>query len=503
MSGPRTGLRLRRVLGTVMALAAVTALLAGCGVREIGGEATPLGGLDTGSVAGLPAANGPSGLKPGVPDAGLPVNNGDRGEMDRIALNAVADVQTYWSEQFGADFKGAPFTPVSRLNSYDSDGANQHICESDTKGVVNAFYCPLDDSISWDRGELLPMLYKQYGPMSVVTVLAHELGHMVQYKLARSAANAGVPPDAVVNQNTPTVVKEQQADCYAGNFFRAVADGKSQHFQISTGDGLDKIMATMFSIRDQVGSSYTGRQAHGSAFDRVYAFQTGFAKDPMACASIGVKDVQQRIQEFPFKDKQIAQTGGELPINDKDLQLVEDDLQNTFSKAVGNHPEYQSGPGSCGSAQSTVPVAYCPDTNVISIDLSRLKAIGTPPSKHGDGKGIGDFAAYGELASRFVLAAEKEAGYSLDDPKAGLRTACLVGAWGATKLERPFGQSAPTGHLRLAPGDLDKAVAELLRPDGLIAADVNGKVIPSGFARVEAFRIGFMQGTTPCTAKFS
>lgn len=494
----------RRLVGLLTALAVATALLGGCGSQEIAGEATPLGAVDPGTVGGLPAEDGPSGLKSGVADAGLPVSGGDRGEMDRIALNAVADVQQYWSEKFRTDFKGVPFTPVSKLNSYDSDGVGEQLCESDTKGLVNAFYCPLDDSISWDRGELLPMLFKQYGPMSVATVLAHELGHLVQYKLVKSAAAAGLPPDAVITQYTPTIVKEQQADCYAGNFFRYVADGKSQHFQLSTGDGLDKIMSTMFSIRDHVGSSFTGPQSHGSAFDRVYAFQTGFSMDPMACASIGVDDVKNRIQEFPFRNKTVAQTGGELPINDRDLGLVEDDLRASFGNAVKNAPAFNPAPMSCGDAVPTMPVGYCPGSNTISMDPVRLKALGTPPTKRGDAStGIGDFAAYGELASRFVLAAQKEAGYPLDDPKTGLRTACLVGAWGATKLERPFGPSSPTGKLRLAPGDLDKAVAELLRPNGLIAADVDGKEIPSGFARVEAFRIGFLQGTHPCTAKFS
>jgi len=46
-------------------------------------------------------------------------------------------------------------------------------------------------------------------------------------------------------------------------------------------------------------------------------------------------------------------------------------------------------------------------------------------------------------------------------------------------------------------------VAELLQEESLIAADVNGEQIPSGFARVEAFRRGFIEGWTPCSTDFS
>ena len=64
------------------------------------------------------------------------------------------------------------------------------------------------------------------------------MGHAVQFRLGS------------VNPATPTIIKEQQADCYAGNFFRYVADGKAKHFTLNTGEGLNKILATMFFIRD-------------------------------------------------------------------------------------------------------------------------------------------------------------------------------------------------------------------------------------------------------------
>ena len=69
---------------------------------------------------------------------------------------------------------------------------------------MNAGFCHDDQTIGWDRGELLPALQEAHGDMGVTMVLAHEYGHAVQYQ-------AGM-----VDEDTPTLVSEQQADCLAG-----------------------------------------------------------------------------------------------------------------------------------------------------------------------------------------------------------------------------------------------------------------------------------------------
>jgi hypothetical protein len=117
------------------------------------------------------------------------------------------------------------------------------------------------------------------------------------------------------------------------------------------------------------------------------------------------------------------------------------------------------------------------------------------------GTGLGDFAAFAEVASRYALAVQKSLRIPLDDRNAGLRTACLTGAW-AGVIRHRF-TDGPTQQLLLGPGDLDEAVAELLTPNSLIAADVNGDRVPAGFARVSAFQIGFLQGSKVCTTQFN
>lgn len=474
----------RRRLGTtVIALAAAIALLSNCSAK-VAGSASPLGQLDPGSAGGMPVNTGASGPRPGVPDATLPVVNSDHGEMDRLAVNTISDVDDYWADQLPKVF-GRQFQPASKLTSYDSDGANQKVCagREDTAGVVNAFYCNLDNSVSWDRGELLPTLVQNFGPLAVTMVLAHEMGHAIQTQLGSLSG---------VNNATPSIVLEQQADCYAGSFMRSVAEGKAKHFQLSTGDGLNKVLATTFFVRDQPGDSFKGKAAHGNAFDRVFAFQTGFTDGPKRCSQIDVNEINSRITETAFRNDADAGQEGNLPITVANLQVVAKALNDVFGQTGATPPKLVTALAQCSDAKVTSPTAYCPATDTVSMDVAKLKTIGTPTKKGG---GIGDFAAFGEVASRYVLSVQKAANLPLDDANTGLRTACLVGSWGAAMKKE-------TDTLSLSAGDLDEAVAELLASNSLIAADVNGKPAASGFARVEAFRIGFLQGASTCTAKF-
>ncbi|HEY0494819.1 MAG TPA: neutral zinc metallopeptidase [Kutzneria sp.] len=474
----------RRIGSTILALAAAMALLSDCSAK-VAGTAGPLGQLDPGSAGGMPVNSGASGPRAGVPDATLPVADSDHGEMDRLAVNTLSDVDDYWRDQLPKVF-GKQFKPAAKLTSYDSDGVNVRVCggHEDTAGQVNAFYCDLDNSVSWDRGVLLPGLVQSFGPLAVTMVLAHEMGHAVQSQLGSLSG---------INNATPSIVLEQQADCYAGAFMRSVAEDKAKHFQLSTGDGLNKVLATTFFVRDQPGDSFKGKGAHGNAFDRVFAVQTGFTDGPKRCARIDVAEINARITETAFRDDTDAAQNGNEPITTGNIQRVGHTLDQVFARNGAKPPTVSTAKAAqCGNAKATSPAAYCPATDTVSMDLAKLKVIGTHTKK---GPGIGDFAAFGEVASRYVLSVQKAAGLPLDDANTGLRTACLVGYWGAAMKKG-------VDDLSLSAGDLDEAVAELLTTNSLIAADVNGTAAASGFARVEAFRIGFLQGAATCTQKF-
>ncbi len=476
------------VVAATAFLAILCTAVAGC-ARPIAGTPTTAGSTSTTTVAGLPVTDGPSGPRDGVPDADVTVENGTGGPMDTLAANAVADIQAYWRQAFPEAFDGKAFTPVSRLVSYDSRGRGIRLCGRNTQDAVNAFYCPTGDTIAWDRGRLLPMLTNSFGPMAVVTVLAHEMGHAVQQR-------AGT-----VSVKTPTIVVEQQADCFTGAFFRHVAVGGARHFRISTGAGLNKVMGVLNYIRDTPGKTgFTGPRAHGSAFDRISAFQFGFTQGPRRCAKMTARTVRDRTTQFRFW-KEIQET--DLPVDRESLRVVERSLRLVFADTGAAPPRIVTEPGTCPGVAPTPPASYCPRTNTISLDLARLRKIARPPDSVKRRSGYGDFAAYAQVASRYALSVQDAAGLPLNGAAAGLRTACLVGAWSGLLVEDPIGRRNPVGRLRIAPGDIDEGVAALLSEDSLVAADVHGDQVPAGFARVEAFRIGFQQGMTACPAKYT
>ncbi|MDV3205940.1 MAG: metallopeptidase, partial [Rhodococcus ruber] len=257
-------------------------VLAGCAARI---EGTAVSIYDNPfSVAGLPVSSGPSGPRPGATDAPVTIENSDGGDVDVLAGNAVADIEAYWTEEFPRIARGA-FEAVGTIVSWDPDERGPRFCGESTFEFVNAAYCNRDDVIGWDRTYLMPQLIETFGPMAAVTVLAHEYGHAVQFK-------AGT-----VAEDDPGIVFEQQADCFAGAFMRHVAAGNSEHFRLNTSDGLNSVLASMVSFRDS--DPNDPGAIHGSAFERVTAFQIGFTDGAVSCTRIDTAELEPRRADLP------------------------------------------------------------------------------------------------------------------------------------------------------------------------------------------------------------
>ena len=240
-------------------------------------------------VGGLPVADGPSGPRENAPTPTGRVYNTDGGAADKLALLAINDIEQFWQQTYNNFLKGT-FTPIHQLISYDSnDLGSPRICGRGTYRLVNAFYCRNDKVMAWDRGVLVPTAQHFFGDMSVPALIAHEYAHAVQQM-------AGL-----VNKETPTIVSEQQADCLSGVYLRWVAEGHSPRFTVSTGDGLDRVLAGLITIRDPGTPEDTelSEQGHGTAADRVSAFGMGFVHDASACAAIDVDEIKaNRIVTF-------------------------------------------------------------------------------------------------------------------------------------------------------------------------------------------------------------
>jgi hypothetical protein len=439
-------------------------------------------------VAGLPTSNGASGPRAAAPSAQGRVENTDDGEIDRAALMAVEDIEDFWSQHYSDAFAGT-FAPVSRLVSVDPR-ASMTVCNEDASAFdYNALYCAPDDLIAWDRVDLMPVAKEFFGDMTINGLLAHEYGHALQTR-------AGL----VGEQRSSILVREQQADCLGGVYMRWVAEGHSPRFSLNTTRALDQVMAGAIAGRDPI-STYDTRSldppSHGTALDRVSAIQTGFDLGAQGCAAIDSAEIQQRRGNLPQSLFDSASPQSDIAINDQTLSTLLELLGQIFSPA--NPPTLAPEGGGCAVSRQQ-PVAYCPDTNQIAVDMSTLQKVGAPADESDFVLLQGDNTALSMVTSRYVLALQHERGVSLSSAVAAMRTACLTGV-AQRKMADPIRR--PSGNqLVLGAGDLDEAVSGLLT-NGMVATDVSGTPVPSGFTRILAFRAGLLGDAEECYQRFA
>jgi predicted metalloprotease len=476
MSPTRTWKRPRT--GRLIALAAAGLMLAGC-ANAISGQAVKVGAA-AGTGSSATAAAGPSGPKTGVTPADVTVGNDGRTQSDTLAKNTIEDLYDYYGQIFQKDF-GKAFTPAKALISYDSavkDGPT--VCGRSLYRSVNASYNPCADTIVWDRGQLLPDLTRQVGILAAPTVLSHEMGHLVQNRL-------GVKTDDVL-------LLEEQADCYAGGYWRWVADGNSKYFDLNQTAGIRMVLSAMMTTGDPVGTTTSAQDAHGSGFDRSYSFTLGFSNGALRCSKITSAEVKARITETGFTDP--PQNFGNVAITDKFLAQIATVANSYFAQTVkGYRPPTltpftgKTGPV-CNGAPTQFPVGYCQATNTITYNLAELARIGTPNA--GFKSNNGDFSAVLILVSRYGLAAQATSGGTSVGNQSGLRGLCYAGSW-ASWMRTARGPDK----LKLSPNDLNKAVYEVLASP-IPATDANGMSSAAVIDQVQSLYIGVVFGAGQC-----
>jgi predicted metalloprotease len=469
--------------------------LAGCAAVLVAACSTTVQGKpvsvfdDPFRVAGMAATNGPNGLRSDADAPSRDVTSSDGGDIDALAAAAITDIEEYWQDAYPQTFD-EEFAPVDDLISWDADGFDGEFCGDFTYGLVNAGFCKPDNTIGWDRGVLLPSLREANGDMGVTMVLAHEYGHAVQMQ-------AGL-----AKKNTPTLVSEQQADCFAGAYMRWVAEDNSPRFTLNTGDGLNNVLAAVIAFRDPVlneGDEMVGMDEHGSAFERVSAFQFGFTDGPSACTTIDLREIGQRRGDLPVLLPE-DQTG-ELPVTEDSVRQMVDALNALFEPVDPPQLSFDADDASgCKDARPSPPVSFCPATNSIVVDLPELQVMSAASEERPEGGlATGDNSAYSVLMSRYMQAVQHARGLDLHSVVAGLRTACLTGV-ATTKMSREV--TTPDGNtITLTAGDVDEAVSGILT-NGLVASDVNGDLVPSGFSRIDAFRLGVLSDEARCVKRF-
>ncbi len=440
--------------------------------------------LATGCTAGIPGRpRAAKVVKQQPANPTIQVRGSDNGRIDQLAATALTDIEAFWTEDFQSTF-GKPWKKLTggyySVDTADATAKPPPCTQKAADVEGNAFYCPAADAIAWDRASLLPVLEDRYGQAAVVVVLAHEVGHAVQNRM-------GITPEAERREpdKYPTILTEAQADCFAGAFIRSVTDGKTEHLDIGT-DALDKALGALITFRDPVGTSPEDEQAHGSAFDRVAAFQDGYEQGTKFCAAMTVQN--RTFTQRAFTSTRDRANGGNLPFSEM-LESVTPDLDGYFKTLATSQDKTwptvraeaaQSEP-TCSGDQG--PVAYCPSDKTIKIDTADEL-----PALH---KEFGDYATGTLIATRYALAELAVLGKPTEGEDASKAALCLAGAYTGAVFQRQDG-------FGLSPGDFDEAVTVLLRFDYAARDATGGDAVDPGFERVARFREGVFEGPKKC-----
>jgi predicted metalloprotease len=455
-----------------------------------------------------------------VANADLPVVGDTGGPFDTTVKNALSDVLGFWKINYASISSGAALAPI-KGGFFSVDG--QQVVETDevtgpaskegciaksAKSVVNnASYCPIDDSILWDRaqGHLVPVLASKYGPLFVALVFAHEFGHALQLRTG------------AFRQDLPTIDFESQADCAAGAFLASVVKDQAPHFR-ATPEQLDQALNGYLQVRDSTPASPSDL-THGNGFDRLSALDEGLLHGPTFCYAKAYFD--RKFTERPFVTDQDYRNGGNESLAQvldpaptqsdgsgggglqPDLNRFWKAAAQTINKDWSDVKIAEAAHPKCGASASS-EFGYCPDDNTVyyssavaeqaynSLTSKRSDPVThdvTLPSNQPADFSLGTLFAVGwGMAVRHQLFSR-----STDDKAALLAASCYTGAY-AKDINLENGD---TSHpFILSPPDLDESTSALLN---LVGQDNTfGARGTTGLQRIQSFVKGYEGGLSIC-----
>ncbi len=420
---------------------------------------------------------------------------------DGFLTAAFGDIQSFWNDAFPEAY-GSAFEPLSGgifaaypLRTDDIPGCGSTEGSSyDVVASLGAFYCIQGDFMAYDDDSLLPSLVNDLGKEAVAVVLAHEFGHAVQ-------ARAG-------EWEQPGVLKEQQADCFAGAWSAHVASGGSDLITFDDADVRSGLVA-MINVRDPIDSAgLTDPDAHGTGFDRVGAFQDGFEGGVLRCKTFFTEDRLNNLIDIPFVPDG---SGGNLPLVDNGIIDPDQGPQDIVTLIPGSLAFFWTDLAAANNVPFTAPtlesyssdgpfpscdgidesmyarnVVFCPADNVIYWDQDYALELSQDPLTGDMSVGYLFSNAYSEAIQNALRSQTR------GEPRA-LFNDCLTGAWVGHII--PPIPEAREDQLQLSAGDLDEAVIiAIARSDPSADTNVNG----SAFEKIAAFRTGVLGGLNVC-----
>ncbi len=294
-------------------------------------------------------------------------------EYDDFLLATLSDLDDWWSVIY-PEIYGEPWEPLQGdvYAAYPERPDDLPGCGTPRTSYVEvqefvAFYCGVGDFIVYDDGEdgLLAGLADNFGASTIGIVLAHEFGHAIQQR------------SGVLDQDLPTVTSEQQADCFAGAW--AGRASRNEGGIPFTDTDVRSGLIAMLEVRDPAGIDQLTPGGHGSGFDRVGAFQTGFVEGPARCATIIDDPLPLMPNQFNDRDDQLNNGNAEFGYEDDQLLgfLVDDlnlywgtDAEITSFTPLTLVPVQTIDEVECADLESgfDLGAALCPSTDTVYLN---------------------------------------------------------------------------------------------------------------------------------------
>ncbi len=425
-------------------------------------------------------------------------------DHDAFVAVALADIEAWLTSEFPTVF-GEEFEPLEGgiyagypERTDDIPGCGEQTTSYEELTQFAAFYCQFGDFMAYDDGDnsILVQLSEAFGPAVLGIVLAHEYGHAMQ-------ARTGAFDDPL-----PTVFTEQQADCFAGAWAGRAYRGESDLLRLGDRDLRTGLIA-MVEVRDPVGFNQLEDGGHGSAFDRVGAFQEGFVNGLNICATL--LDEPLTLMPNVFQPATLDEAlGGNAAYDCSELPpqfqegctdapvFLSDDLNNFWATidqrfepltplAVSDFNIF-----SCpNQVKISQEVIFCPDTGAMAYDEPAILELY---------RDYGDFTLGYFFGIAWADVAQTRANSPLTGEARALLNDCLTGVWVLDITPDNNGEiNRPDSGISASPGDLDEAIQMAILV-GDVGANVN--IIGSPFEKIASFRSGVIGGQVSCDAVF-
>ena len=429
-------------------------------------------------------------------------------DYDALLAVALVDIDNWLTDELPDAF-GTTWRPLEGGiwagypgRADDLPGCGEPITAYEDLMLYAAFYCEFGDFMAFDDGDegIIVGLAEELGPAVLGVVLAHEYGHAVQQRTG------------ALDEGRPTVLTEQQADCVSGAWLGRSYRGESPNLRLGDAD-LRAGLVAMVEVRDPVGVDQFELGGHGTAFDRVGAFQLGFTDGLASCA--GLLDDPLPLMPNVFQSWLDLDRGGNAPYDCAEVppaeradcipapQFLADDLNDYWQDRHPGFPTLQPlgvadfARFDCADEVAiTDVVSYCPGDNAIVYDEPYVIDLY---------REFGDFTLGYFYGLAWAEVAQLGDGSTLTGEPRALRNDCETGAWvrditpdefGRTRRNDDLdGDGEPDSTVVTSPGDLDEAVRM-----AILLGDLGANIdeVGSPFEKIANFRAGVLGGPSAC-----